>query len=102
MLEIRFALDKLNLLKSGSAYYAPSAAVVEMVDAILRDKKKILPCAVRLNGEYGIRDLFIGVPVKLGRKGVEEVMQIELTGEESAALAKSGEAVKELCDLLKV
>jgi malate dehydrogenase len=95
-------IEIVNLLKSGSAYYAPSSAVVEMVDAILRDKKKILPCAVRLNGEYGIRDLFIGVPVKLGRKGVEEIMQIELTGEESAALAKSAAAVKELCDLLKV
>jgi malate dehydrogenase len=95
-------IEVVNLLKSGSAYYAPSAAVVEMVDAILRDKKKILPCAVRLNGEYGIRDLFIGVPVKLGRKGVDEVMQIELTGEESAALSKSAAAVKELCDLLKV
>jgi malate dehydrogenase len=95
-------IEIVNLLKSGSAYYAPSSAVVEMVDAILRDKKKILPCAVRLTGEYGIRDLFIGVPVKLGRKGVEEIMQIELTDEESAALARSAAAVKELCDLLKV
>ena len=95
-------IEIVNLLKSGSAYYAPSSAVVEMVDAILRDKKKILPCAVRLEGEYGIRDLFIGVPVKLGRKGVEQVMEIELSEEESAGLNKSAAAVKELCDLLKV
>jgi len=95
-------IEIVNYLKSGSAYYAPSSAVVEMVDAILRDKKKILPCAVSLKGEYGYTDLFIGVPVKLGRKGVEEVIQIELTAEEKAGLAKSAEAVKELCAILKV
>jgi malate dehydrogenase len=95
-------IEVVNLLKSGSAYYAPSSAVVEMVDAILRDKKKILPCAVRLTGEYGIRDLFIGVPVKLGRKGAEQVMEIELSADEKAGLQKSAAAVKELCDLLKV
>ncbi len=92
----------VNYLKTGSAYYAPSSAVVEMVDAILRDKKKILPCAVSLNGEYGYRDLFIGVPVKLGRRGAEEVIQIELTAEEKAGLKKSADAVKELCAILKV
>jgi len=95
-------IEIVNYLKTGSAYYAPSSAVVEMVDAILRDKKKILPCAVKLAGEYGIRDLFIGVPVKLGRKGAEKVMEIELSADESAALSKSAAAVKELCDLLKV
>jgi malate dehydrogenase len=95
-------IEIVNYLKSGSAYYAPSSAVVEMVDAILRDKKKILPCAVRLKGEYGFNDLFIGVPVKLGTKGVEEIIQIKLTDEEKAGLQKSADAVKELCGLLKV
>jgi malate dehydrogenase len=95
-------IEIVNYLKSGSAYYAPSSAVAEMVDAILKDKKKILPCAVRLEGEYGIRDLFVGVPVKLGRRGAEEVLQIKLTADEQAALEKSARAVKELCDLLKV
>ncbi len=95
-------IEIVNYLKTGSAYYAPSSAVVEMVDAILKDKKKILPCAVRLEGEYGIRDLFVGVPVKLGRRGAEEVLQIQLAPEEQAALRKSADAVKELCDLLKV
>ncbi len=95
-------IEIVNYLKSGSAYYAPSSAVVEMVDAILRDKKKILPCAVRLKGEYGFNDLFIGVPVKLGRNGAEEVIQIELTDEEKAGLQNSADAVKELCGLLKV
>jgi malate dehydrogenase len=92
----------VNLLKTGSAYYAPSAAVVEMTDAILKDKKKILPCAARLQGEYGIDGLFVGVPVKLGRRGAEEIVQIKLTADEQAALRKSADAVKELCDLLKV
>ena len=95
-------IEIVNYLKTGSAYYAPSSAVVEMVDAILGDKKKILPCAVSLNGEYGFKDLFIGVPVKLGRKGVEEVIRIELTAEEKAGLQKSADAVKELCAILKV
>ncbi len=79
----------VNLLKTGSAYYAPSAAAVEMVEAILKDKKKILPCAVYLDGEYGIKGLFVGVPVKLGAKGAEEIIQIKLTAEENAALQKS-------------
>ena len=78
----------VNLLKTGSAYYAPSAAAVEMVEAILKDKKKILPCAVYLEGEYGIKGLFVGVPVKLGARGAEEIIQIKLTAEENAALQK--------------
>jgi malate dehydrogenase len=95
-------IEIVNYLKSGSAYYAPSSAVVEMVDAILRDKKKILPCAVSLSGEYGIDGLFIGVPVKLGRRGAEKVIEIVLTAGEKAALQKSADAVRELCDKLKV
>lgn len=88
----------VNLLKSGSAYYAPSAAVVEMVEAILKDEKKILPCAVRCDGEYGIQGLFVGVPVKLGRRGAEEIIEYRLTPDERAALATSAAAVKELCE----
>jgi malate dehydrogenase len=88
------------LLKTGSAYYAPARSITEMVDAILRDKHKILPCAVLLNGEYGLRDLFIGVPCKLGAKGLEAVIELKLTAEEKAALQKSASAVKELVDAL--
>jgi malate dehydrogenase len=90
----------VGLLKSASAYYAPSAAAVEMAESILKDKKKILPCAAYLDGEYGIKDLFIGVPVKLGSKGVEEIIEIELTEEESGALQHSASAVQELKDVL--
>ena len=90
----------VNLLKTGSAYYAPSAAVLEMVEAILKDKKKILPCAVYLEGEYGIRGLFVGVPVKLGARGVEQIIEIKLTAEENAALQKSAGAVRELVNVL--
>jgi malate dehydrogenase len=89
-------------LKTGSAYYAPSAAAVEMVEAILKDKKKIVPCAVYLQGEYGIEGYFIGVPCKLGAAGLEEIIQIKLTPEEDAALRKSAEAVKELCAVIGV
>ena len=92
----------VNLLKAGSAYYAPSAAVVEMIDAIFRDRKKILPCAAYLEGEYGIRGLYAGVPVKLGARGIEQIIEIKLTAEEQAALAKSAEAVKELVDVIGV
>ena len=88
----------VNLLKTGSAFYAPSAAAVEMVEAILKDQKKILPCAALCDGEYGIRGLFVGVPVKLGRGGVEAVVEYTLTAEERAALETSAAAVKELCD----
>jgi len=92
----------VNYYKTGSAYYAPSAAVVEMVDAVLKDKKKILPCAAYLQGEYGMRDVYLGVPVKLGRKGVEQIVEIQLLAEEQAALAKSADAVRELFRILKV
>ena len=92
----------VNLLKTGSAFYAPGAAVTEMVEAILKDKKKILPCAAYLEGEYGITGLFVGVPVKLGRRGIEQVIQITLTPDEAAALKRSAEAVRELTDKLKV
>src|SRR5436189_1640279 len=90
----------VNLLKTGSAYYAPSAAAVDMVEAILKDKKKILPCAVYLEGEYGIKGLFVGVPVKLGAKGAEEVVEIKLTADENAALQKSSASVRELVTVL--
>jgi malate dehydrogenase len=83
-------------LKAGSAYYAPSAAIVEMADAILKDKKKILPCAAYLEGEYGISGLYMGVPVKLGRKGVEQIVEISLTNDERVALQKSAASVQEL------
>ena len=86
----------VKYLKTGSAYYAPSAAVTEMVEAILKDKKKILPCAVYLEGEYGIKGLYVGVPAKLGAKGIEKIIEIKLTPEEKAALDKSAAAVKEL------
>jgi malate dehydrogenase len=86
----------VGLLKTGSAFYAPASAAVEMAESILKDKKKVLPCAAYLQGEYGIRDLFIGVPVKLGAKGIEQVVEIKLTAEESAALQKSAAAVQEL------
>ncbi len=91
----------VKLLKTGSAFYAPSAAVAEMVESILHDEKKILPCSAYLTGEYGISDLFMGVPVKLGCRGVEQVIQINLTTEERAALQKSAAAVQELVDILK-
>lgn len=91
----------VNLLKTGSAFYAPASAAVEMAEAILKDKKKILPCAAYLEGEYGIHNLFIGVPVKLGSKGIEEIIQINLTDSEKAALNKSADAVKDLISELK-
>lgn len=92
----------VNLLKTGSAYYAPSLAAVEMAEAILKDKKKILPCAVYLEGEYGINNLFVGVPVKLGKNGVEQIIEISLTNEERAALHKSAAAVQELVSILGI
>jgi len=90
----------VSLLKTGSAYYAPSAAVVEMVEAILKDKKKILPCAAYLEGEYGINRLFVGVPAKLGERGIEDIIQINLTTDERTALQRSAAAVQELVDVL--
>ena len=92
----------VNLLKAGSAFYAPSAAVVEMVEAILKDKKKILPCAAYLEGEYGIQGLYVGVPCKLGAKGIEQIMEVKLTEEERAALQKSAASVRELVEVIKV
>ncbi|MGH7312059.1 MAG: malate dehydrogenase, partial [Candidatus Rokuibacteriota bacterium] len=92
----------VNYLKTGSAYYAPAASVVEMVEAILKDKKKILPCAAYLDGQYGVRGLYVGVPVKLGRRGVEQVIEIRLTPEEQAAFDTSAAAVRELVDKLKL
>jgi malate dehydrogenase len=89
-------------LKTGSAFYAPSAAAVEMVEAILKDKKKILPCAAYLQGEYGIEGYYIGVPCKLGAGGLEQIIEIKLTEEEDAALKKSAAAVKELCAVIGV
>ncbi|HVF92296.1 MAG TPA: malate dehydrogenase [Blastocatellia bacterium] len=90
----------VSLLKTGSAYYAPSAAAVEMAEAILKDKKKILPCAAYLEGEYGINGLFVGVPVKLGERGIEEIIQINLTTEERSALQRSAAAVQELVNVM--
>jgi len=90
----------VNLLKTGSAYYAPSAAVFQMIEAILKDKKKILTCAAYLEGEYGINGLFVGVPCKLGAAGIEQIVQIKLTAEENAALQKSAGAVRELVSVL--
>jgi malate dehydrogenase len=87
----------VSLLKTGSAYFAPSAAIVEMVEAIIRDQKKILPCAVLCQGEYGVDNLFVGVPAKLGRRGVEEIVQIRLSADEEKAFRKSVETVRELC-----
>jgi malate dehydrogenase len=90
----------VNLLKTGSAYYAPSAAVAEMCGAILKDKKKILPCAAYLEGEYGISGLFVGVPVKLGARGIEQIIEVNLLPEEKSALDKSAASVKELVNVL--
>jgi malate dehydrogenase len=91
----------VKYLKTGSAYYAPSAAAVEMVESILLDKKKVLPCAAYLEGEYGIKDLFVGVPVKLGSRGIEKIYEIQLLDDEKAALSKSADAVQELIDVMK-
>src|SRR5947209_1068487 len=91
----------VKYLKTGSAYYAPSAAAVEMVESILKDKKKVLPCAAYLEGEYGINGLFVGVPVKLGGNGIEKIYEIHLTPEEKAMLDKSAAAVQESVDVMQ-
>jgi malate dehydrogenase len=91
----------VKYLKTGSAYYAPSAAAVEMAESILKDKKKVLPCAAYLEGEYGIHGLFVGVPVKLGARGIEHIYQVKLLPEEQAMLQKSAAAVKELVDVIR-
>jgi malate dehydrogenase len=90
------------LLKTGSAFYAPAAATAQMVESVLLDKKRILPCAVQLEGEYGIKGVVVGVPVKLGKNGLEQVIELKLTAEESAALKKSAEAVRELIKIMKL
>ncbi|HEX8725232.1 MAG TPA: malate dehydrogenase [Gemmatimonadaceae bacterium] len=89
-------------LKTGSAYYAPSSGAVQMAEAIVRDEKRILPCAAWLNGEYGQKGIFLGVPCKLGRRGLEQVLEVELTAEEKAALAKSADAVREPMKAVKL
>ena len=91
----------VGFLKTGSAYYAPSAGAVQMAEAIVKDKKRILPCAAWLQGEYGMRDLFLGVPVKIGRRGMEQIIEVELTAEERAALQSSAEAVLEPMKLVQ-
>lgn len=104
-LEVRTAnggAEIVKHLKTGSAYYAPSAAAVEMVEAILKDKKKVLPCAAYLQGEYGIEGLFVGVPCKLGAKGLEKIIEIKLTPAEQDALRRSADSVKELCTVIGV
>jgi malate dehydrogenase len=93
---------EITKLVGTSAWYAPGAAAAEMVEIILKDTKKIVPCSVFLQGEYGIRDLFVGVPVKLGARGVEQIIEIKLTADEDAALKKSAGAVKELTDVIGV
>jgi len=90
----------VGLLKTGSAYYAPGMSTVEMVDAIMLDKKRVLPCSVLLKGEYGVNDLYVGVPIKLGAGGVEQIIELNLTSDESAALKKSSGAVKELVEAM--
>ena len=92
----------VSLLKTGSAYYAPSSSTAEMVDAVLKDKHKVLPTCCYLEGEFGIKGLYVGVPAQLGAKGVEKIWQIKLTDTEQAALHKSAAAVKELVDVLKL
>lgn len=91
----------VNLLKTGSAYYAPAASVAAMVESILRDRKRVLPCAAYLNGEYGVNGLFIGVPAVLGRKGIEKVIEVKFNEEEAAAFAKTVENVKALIEVAK-
>ena len=95
-------IEIVNFLKTGSAYYAPSAAAVQMVEAIVKDKKRILPCAVYLQGEYGLKDTVVGVPVKLGKAGIEKIMEIKLTADESAALKKSADDVQSNIGKLKL
>jgi malate dehydrogenase len=92
----------VGFLKTGSAYYAPSAAAVQMCEAIVLDQKRILPCAAWLEGEYGMSGLFLGVPCKLGRKGLEQIIEVELTADEKTALEKSAEAVREPMGAIKL
>jgi malate dehydrogenase len=92
----------VKLLGTGSAYYAPSAGAVQMADSIIKNKKRILPCSSWLEGEYGMKDLFVGVPCKLGENGVEKIIEVDLSADEQAALVKSGDAVKEVMDIVKL
>ncbi|MHB1299165.1 MAG: malate dehydrogenase [Gemmatimonadaceae bacterium] len=92
----------VKFLKTGSAYYAPSSGAVQMVEAIVKDQKRILPCSAWLTGEYGMKDLFLGVPVKLGRKGIEKIIEVTLTDDERAALAQSAQAVREPMSVVKL
>jgi malate dehydrogenase len=89
-------------LKTGSAYYAPSAAVTQMVEAIAHDKKRILPCAAWVQGEYGVSGIYLGVPCKLGRRGLEQILEVKLSADEQAALTKSAAAVKEIMRAVKL
>jgi malate dehydrogenase len=91
----------VKYLKTGSAYYAPSSGAVQIVEAIVLDQKRILPCSAWLEGEYGMKGLFLGVPVKIGRRGIEKIIEVTLTADESAALAKSAEAVREPMSVIK-
>jgi malate dehydrogenase len=84
----------VNFLKTGSAYYAPSSSAVQMVESIVKDKKRILPCSAWLQGEYGLKDVYLGVPIKIGKKGMDQIIQIKLTPQEQAALNKSADDVK--------
>ena len=95
-------IEIVNFLKSGSAYYAPSAATAEMVESVLKDKKKVVPCAAYLEGEYGVHGLYMGVPVKLGSSGIEQIIEIRLTSEERTEFEKSAAAVKQLVDIMKL
>jgi len=99
---IKGGAEIIGLLKTGSAFYAPSAAVTRMAEAIILDKKEVLPCATYLDGEYGIKDTVIGVPVKLGKGGIEQIIELELTAEEKTAVATSANAVRELIDTMKL
>ena len=92
----------VNLLKTGSAYYAPASSAVQMVESVVKDKKRILPCSVYLSGQYGLNDIFVGIPAKIGRNGVEEIIEIELSEEEKAALNKSAQGVRNSIEKLKL
>ena len=98
---VKGGAEIVNLLKTGSAFYAPSAAVARMADAVLQDSKEVMPCTAYLDGEYGLKDTLITIPVRLGRSGIEEIIELELTGEEKQALSKSAGAVQELLNVVK-
>jgi malate dehydrogenase len=99
---VKGGAEIVALLKTGSAFYAPATATAQMVESILLDKKRILPCATYLDGEYGIKGVVVGVPAKLGKSGVEQIIELKLTPEESAAVKNSAEAVRELAKVMKL